>query len=140
MKKIFFILVVALLTSCGSIAPIVTFTDYSEYSRNGMFLTESNSVNFQYEPIGSVSALMYSQYVPVTENSSKEQRGEDVYFSSPYGTRKYQSATVKDVIDLIVHEAQTKGANAIINLKYEYIPATKGQPSAWFVSGMAIKK
>lgn len=59
MKKIIFLLLVSLsLASCYTLdIPQSTTTniiDYSEFAEQGIFVTESNSVNFDYKPLGSV--------------------------------------------------------------------------------------
>lgn len=51
-----------------------------------------------------------------------------------------KNATAQGAIGLAIEQAKEKGANAIINLKYEYIPSYKNAPYGWAVTGMAIKK
>ena len=38
--------------------------DYRKCSGDGFFITESNSVNFKYQPIGSVSSELISGAIP----------------------------------------------------------------------------
>lgn len=144
MKIFLFISAVILLTSCVSLSPIVNFIDYSAYNDDGIFLTESNSVNFTYEPVGSVQVLLYSSYrqkEPVSKELAKERKMEDaIYGSSSTNLTVYQGATASDALNLAVNQAKKKGANAIINLKCDYFPAAKNAPSGWVVSGMAIRK
>lgn len=144
MKRLLFIFAVVLLTSCVSLSPIVNFIDYSAYNADGIFLTESNSVNFKYEPIGSVQVLLYSSFrqkEPVSKELAKERKMEDaIYGSSSTNRTVYQGATASEALNLAVSQAKNKGANAIINLKCDYFPASKNAPSGWIVSGMAVHK
>jgi hypothetical protein len=131
------------LTSCISITPVVSFVDYSQYSANGMFLTESNSVNFLYEPVGSINVLLYSGYTVDNKQEAsevKKEKGDDIYYSpNPVATR-FKGSTIQEALRLVVEQAKDRGANAIINLKCEYVPGYKYTPPGWHVSGMAIKK
>lgn len=52
----------------------------------------------------------------------------------------HKNATVQEAIGIAIEQAKEKGANVIINLKYEYIPAYKNAPYGWDFTGMAIKK
>lgn len=146
MKGIFrsmMIIVTLSMFSCVSIAPIISFVDYSHYTSNGMFLTESNSVNFSYEPIGSINVLLYPGYTVERKqevSGAKKEKGDDVYYSpNPVATR-FKGSTIQEALRLVVEQAKDRGANAIINLKCEYVPGYKYTPPGWHVSGMAIKK
>lgn len=60
MKKIFFLMIVtSILSSCVSLeqVTVTNVIDYSRFSKNGIFVTESNSVNFEYMPLGSVVSV-----------------------------------------------------------------------------------
>lgn len=52
-----------LFQSCVTTTPlmkveIVEMMDYSQYAKNGFFITEANSVSFEYEPVGIVQVLL----------------------------------------------------------------------------------
>ena len=142
MKKLFLALSVALLSSCVTYSPLVNFIDYSAYNDQGMFLTESNSVDFDYTPVGSINVLLYSGYVKQTPEYLVEDKAVDAvyYSSSSTGRSKYQDATIQEALRIVVDQAKHKGADAVINLHYEYISAFKNQPAGWYVSGMAVKR
>ncbi|RZK18598.1 MAG: heavy metal-binding domain-containing protein, partial [Pedobacter sp.] len=114
----------------------------SDYKKNGMFITESNSVNFNYEPVASVAAMQISGYLP----SDKMQKTftEDVYGSSstasPVLSKKFLEASREQVLDELCKKAKQIGANGILNLQIKYIPATTESYSGYEASGMAIKK
>jgi len=85
--------------------------------------------------------LLYSGYVKQTPEYRKENKAVDaVYYSSASGRSNYQDATIQEALRIVVDQAKAKGADAVINLHYEYISAFKNQPAGWYVSGMAVKR
>lgn len=143
MKKFALLIIVFALASCAIYAPLVSFVDYSTYNKEGIFLTESNSVSFSYEPVGSINVLLYSGYTveKKTEVTGvKKEKGDDVYFTSNPRALKFKGSTILEALKLAVDQAKNKGANAIINIRYEYVPSFKNTPDGWLISGMAVKK
>ncbi|SDG68422.1 hypothetical protein SAMN05421827_109152 [Pedobacter terrae] len=146
MKKLMLLtLLAAGLTSCSVRLPVVRTSsaiDYSEYAKQGIFLTESNSVNFSYEPIASVSAIHLSGY----ELSDKgEKKFKDDVLGSLSGTNVvttgvFSSATRSSVLAELCKKAHLAGGNGIINLKINFVPATPSTYSGYEATGMAIKK
>lgn len=137
-----FILVMA---SCSTKYPVVresSIIDYSSFEKEGFFLSESNSVNFPYAAIGSVSALVLDGW-EVT-GIIKENRFSDEIVSgdrTKYGM--FIRATPNDVLNELYNRATQKDANGIINLSIE--PMTKeikgrGIVKGFYAKGMAIKK
>ncbi|MGV8136029.1 MAG: hypothetical protein AB2L20_12505 [Mangrovibacterium sp.] len=109
MKKIFLALSIAILTSCVTYSPLVNFVDYSAYNNDGMFLTESNSVNFDYTPVGSINVLLYSGYVKQTPEYRKEDKAVDaVYYSSASGRSNHQDATTQEALRIVVGKANIR--------------------------------
>ncbi|TKC06936.1 hypothetical protein [Pedobacter frigoris] len=147
MKKIYFAFaLIASLSSCS--APIVKpryikdvyIFDYSKYADKGFFFSESNSVNFNYIPIGSINAYNESGYEVVSSVKERE-RNDDVLMaehSFHTSTTRYGDKLIladrSDLIDEVYKQALKKGANGIINLKFVF--TTKNVT----ISGMAIKK
>ena len=78
-RMLFSLLVVMLLNSCGMVkyAEYSSILKYNEYE--DFFITESNSVNFPYEPVGGVNSLIKSGYYK----------------------RKYIAATAEDALYLL---------------------------------------
>ena len=155
MRKFLFISVTALLLSACATMPKRAYTSYSasfdftEFTNDGFFITESNSVSFDYDPIGSISGVVTSGYeVLGKEKQGASKMGDDVYAKEKtekvkYGEYKY--ADFRNVLFEIVESAKKMGANGIINLDVTYSPGTNDMygnevvPSSYTASGMAIK-
>ncbi len=124
--------------------------DYSEYTNKGFFLTESNSVSFEYKALGSVSAVTTGGYEIVSSVERKNMQ-DDVYLS-PETSKKvkygpYKWASSKDALSTLCDKAMEVSANGVINIKITYIPATYdsktgslASPDSYVISGMAIRK
>lgn len=58
-KSVLLLTLVTLLSSCVSLEQITVtdVVDYSVFARRGIFVTESNSVNFDYKPLGSIVSI-----------------------------------------------------------------------------------
>lgn len=155
MKKFLFISVMALLLSgCVTMQKraytsyCATF-DFTEFTKQGFFITESNSVSFNYEPIGSISGVVISGYeVLGKESQGGSKTQDDVYYREKtekvkYG--EYMLADFRDALFEIVEAAKELGANGIINLDVSYqsgtvdINGNEITPSSYSASGMAIK-
>jgi len=149
MKKIIsFCVVLLLVTSCTTYKiPYRRYSgtiDFSAYAQKGFFITESNSVSFPYEPVGSISAVVSSGYEVL--NSEKSKSNDDVYGAFQkikYG--KMIDASVNDALDELYNSARRLGADGIINFRSEFIPASYNQaalisPDSYIVSGMAIRR
>ncbi len=150
MKKIIIIISVLILTSC-SVAkyPYKRYSsaiDFKEIIGSDFFLTESNSVNFNYDALGSVSAVIESGYEVIDKSNS--QTLNDYSSLEEYERRfgKYIQAKPEDAILELILAARKLRANGIINLKIIYTPPAYGNygilisPSSYVVSGMAINK
>lgn len=134
-----------LLSSCyvgRSYYQNVFTLDYSRYSANGIFLTEANSVSFDYQPVGSISAVVLSGYNKTkTTKTNKEQDG--IYGDRTYETTKvsndgYVKATPEQALDAAVAALADMGANGIINITIS-TTVQDGQ-SGYELRGMAIRK
>lgn len=133
MRRLIYLAFVLVLSSCGIIAPktifvsSVTWVDYKPYSDQGFFITESNSVSFDYIPVSSLSSIYRSGYasVDMIDNTDRKERGyrDDVY-SKTIQTRNtkvevgdFIEATPQDALDELYRKAVELGANGIINLR-----------------------
>jgi uncharacterized protein YbjQ (UPF0145 family) len=149
MKKALFIAAMILaLASCAPTGPqfsqIAGLIDYSQYP--GMFLTESNSVSFDYTPVGSLIAVETTGVV--AKQTVKEKDMDDIYdngkgyrnngklYYNTYETTKgkVRHADPQSALTYAVDEAKTLGGNGIINLHIRRI--TDG----YEVTGMVIKR
>lgn len=143
MKHVLLLLLTFVLGSCVTYGPVTNYVDYSAYVKNGMFLTESNSVSFEYQPKGSIQVLLYNGYLPKSEakEQTKSKMKEDgIYYQNTAMSSKFKNATLYEALDMAVKIAEENGANGIINLRYEYLPVIKSSPGGWQITGMAIQK
>lgn len=155
MKKSFILLLLPLMVGCGSIPKqtyehTVSVLDYSEYTKQGFFLTESNSVSFDYEALGSVSVVIKSGY-EVLNVSKRDSSNDDIYHSSRSGSDKvkygtFQYAHADDALKSLCDKAIELRGNGVINIQTTYHPAVYDgngilvSPSSVVVTGMAIRK
>ena len=105
------------LFSCST--PQYTITaaiDYSEFTKKGIFVTESNSVNFEYQPVGSVLSLSVGE----------------VRNLLPYKVNINQ--TFQEMADELIK----MNANGLINLRITSIPSND-LIARVSVTGMAIR-
>lgn len=150
-KLIIVLLVLVATNSCSFKYPYIQrvgILDYSEYAQKGFFITEATSVNFEYTPIGSMSAKSESGYEVL---SIKKQEGllDDVYLQNPesrlkmkYG--KYVVATPEKAIEELYKRAIECKANGVIGLKVSpittYYKNIGNVVTGYFVTGMAIRR
>ena len=149
MKKLMLLLLVPIvLGACALRKPVLmsaTLIDYSKFTNQGFFFTESNSVSFEYKPVGSVSALFYSGY-ELKPGQTMISNGDDVYSGGGLvkTTSKFIPATQQGVVDQLFTEAKKVGANAIINLKtkqdFHYVEKVGYIFDGYSGSGMAVIK
>ncbi len=120
--------------------------DYSRYLKQGFYITESNSVSFDYEPVGSVVTILkglqnskqvevYNEYSETdAQYSAKNNRVPKTKIKTVNN-----NYTIYDAIDEFTSKCKEVNANGVINfqIKYTY-DVTYG--SGYEISGMAIKK
>ena len=154
MKKLFVVLAAStllLLSSCGPIRFAYTkyavALDYSEYTNKGFYLTEANSVNFEYKAIGSITARVISGYVKKNVQRKSSNMKDDIYGERSKSfdvLGKYNSAKPQDALEELCNKAMEIGANGIINIKTVYIPDVMGGTinpyDSYVITGMAIRK
>lgn len=141
--------------------PSIKYTESVDYSRfPGFFITESNSVSFEYQPVASVTtthiqgvegktlSIWTLQEVNEAEERKNTKFKDDVYGSnnnkvSKASTEKVEIVTLEGTLEDIVNESKKLNANGIINLRIKPITdydestiITKG----YEISGMAIKR
>lgn len=148
-KKVLFLSLIAAITlsSCTAKYPVVVLThsiDYSKHMSNGFFLTESNSVSFDYSPVGSVQVTLQDGWEVV-----QGKKAEGYYTNEEFSKIKlgnYAPTTYREALDILVSKAEGMGADGIIGLKFSFIPpivdklGNKTGPSKITASGMAIKR
>ncbi len=153
MKKSFIIslLAASLITSCSVVKrPYIqesAILDYTTYTSKGFFISESNSVSFNYKAIGSVSAKVESGYV-IKGVKEKAVPSDDIYKGNVSTTSKvkyggFKMANQNDALKEICERAMEEGGNGIINLNIEPIISTNQYGTSvtgYFITGMAIRK
>lgn len=142
-KILLIILTVFILSSCASIPDIRKpyirsngVVDYSEYTSRNFFITESNSVSFDYDPIGSVVAFVESGWEVLNRTTKTITSKDDVYGTASKEKIKYGDyvyAELNDAIEELYQVCKEMGADGVINFSYS---SSDGE---YVVSGMAIK-
>lgn len=148
MKKVLVLIMSAFMfASCATYRPApksyVGIIDYSVLTSKGLFVTESNSVSFNYQAIGSVIAEETGGWIPKNGAQSSTNVSDEYYVGS--STRKvYKKPDVQVTFDNIAEQLSSIGANGIINLKIttslEIDMVSKLYVDKITVSGMAIRK
>ncbi|MBB2149187.1 hypothetical protein [Pedobacter gandavensis] len=148
MKKLHVLIAAAalLMSSCS---PIIRtpeefssgITDYSTFAKKGFFITESNSVNFDYQPIGSVYVKQQAGYEVLSNTTKQKVYSDDVIggkSTEDFNTLKIGSKFIPLDINRglkeIHFQSEKSGANGIINLKITH------WNGGYSITGMAIKK
>lgn len=141
MRKIIVLAVVAICllgcTTKSALRKVVYVIDYSKYSDAGFFITESNSVSFDYKPIGSVTVVVANGYEVLSADTvfyKYNTYPTIAKINVKYGD--YKILGTKDAMDLMRDEVIRMGGNGVINLKIIPDPNFLSHT----VEGMAIKK
>lgn len=151
MKKVLlFVFAIGLLTSCATSAisypepyGFSTFLDYSPLTNKGIYVTESNSVSFDYKILGSVSATEVSGWVKKEKelkvaNKNKKNNVDDMYAdverNQSNGKYMRMSPSLDAAMERMANTLKEVDTNGIINLKIQW------EPDRIIISGMAIRK
>ena len=146
MKKILMICFLAvMLASCQTYLPSPVYipggVDYSALTDRGIFVTESNSVSFDYEPIGSVYVNAYGGWVRKDGKPREDDSKEDYYILGSSSKKVYQLPSYEECFIRLAEKLNEMGANGIINLKFNWSKSVFDQTiDNLYISGMAIKK
>lgn len=145
MKRILFALVVIVLicSSCQTYEYLqkVNYLDYSFFKEKNFFITETNTVSFPYESLGSIYVIVRSGKLYKTTDINERDSYKPIYQRKG----KYKKATLEDAYQLIYDSAREKGANGLLRFNIEYLTVDgdliKNRPVIGYViTGMAIKK
>lgn len=138
---------VFILSSCNLrtyYTEYVGFVDYSSYLKRGVFLTESNSVSFDYDAIGTVSAIIYSGYIIAKQDRHIDQT--EIYSDKEIVKNEagqWKEARPDDALAAAVAQAVEKGGDGLINIKItptSVVDNAKYKRSGFMATGMAIKR
>lgn len=122
MKKIFLmfaLFLVMLLSGCAvPYQTIEGYIDYTMYTDNGFFVTESDAVPFEYNGVGSLYVINL-----------------DGYESGVYKRASFQDAVTK-----LVEKAMLNKADGLIKLSVQTYYDQGYKRNGCYATGMAIKK
>ena len=96
---------------------VTNIIDYSEFAKEGIFVTESNSVNFDYIPIATISSYSQASFELNTLFTTSN------------------SLNIDNIFKEVTTKLKSINANGLINLKMNYFNEGKSVS----ISGMAIK-
>ena len=151
-KTVFMLALLPLMFSCSTIGkfPYVqeaSIMDYSQYEKKGLFITEANSVSFEYKAVGSVSAKVESGFEVIGGKKVKA-IGDDIYQKQMTTKTKVSYgefvAAPSQALELLYQKSVENRANGIINLKIspitQYTQDYGNVITGYFATGMAIRK
>lgn len=146
MKKLLILSVICLsLGGCKVYEPKFDletyYLDYRPFTSDGFFITESNSVSFEYTSVGSILVESTSGY---TKEKTKKVENNDIYGDGTYEDSKYiyRDASLYDCLEDAILQAKQLGADGIINLEMKPINKLKKgyYADGYYITGMAIKR
>lgn len=149
MKKIFlYSTFIILFSSCATMRPvpksIATVIDYSILTQKGLFVTESNSVSFDYEAVGSVFIEETGGWISKDAKVSTNNQNDDSYFNPSGGNKIYRAPSLQISFNNLSEKLESIGANGIINLKISSSSELNRAYNVYVekitITGMAIKK
>ena len=133
------------LTSCVSVpkfTQVAYALDYQKAGKGRVFITESNSVNFDYEPIASL-VVVEEEGKSVSKVEIAEEKGDEVY--GPQSTIKvktkgWRDANLYSALEFAVEQCEKMGGDGIINLRNRTITNSVGHVTSVEVTGMVIRR
>lgn len=146
MKHFTILIAVCLLAALSSCRTPMThatyYIDYQEAGQGKVFITEANSVSFEYEPLGSILVEETSGMVKVTVPTTKKDRDFDPLYGAAPSTKSvnsYSKATAQTALNYAAQEAIRLGGDGLINLRLSSYRDSKGD-AVVSVSAMVIKR
>ncbi len=138
-----------LFSSCASYPKYETFDtyiDFEKYSQVGFFLS-IDDYNHSYMPKGLLSVSCYSGVQKTEVSKPKDMFNDDLYYSSSSKFKKeFRTCRVEELLDEIVNEARSKGADGLVNVKIVNTSRMvkegnkKMKQPGLLITGFAIKK
>jgi hypothetical protein len=149
MKKYFIALsLIAMLTGCVTTKlpepySYSSIIDYSALTEQGYFVTESNSVSFEYQGIGSVFATSVGGWTKKTTTKKRTDHDSGMYYSATESTTTkyyYVHPDINEAFNKLSRKLKELNADGIINLRFEFYGNGQDSQSKIAVTGMAIKR
>lgn len=135
------------LASCVSTPRFIQhayFVDYQQAAGGKVFITESNSVSFDYTPVGSLLveeiAGMEKKPKEISDKQAYKQT-DPIYGDVPQSSGKsyYRFPDAESALDYAAKQALDMGGDAIINL--QMVPSVyEGKRQMLIVKGMVVKR
>ena len=150
MKRLILLFIVAgSVSSCSPMMYSESFykVDFSEYTSKGFFITVSNSVSFDYDPVEYIEVEVQDGYEK-TESKPVQKFKDGKKQDSVYGdgnlskfSTSVKRSSPERALEMAVNIAKENGANGIINFKITRIPLDNfGINNKYTATGMAIKR
>lgn len=157
-KNIYYLIAIALFfSSCVTVEPVklpkpftdVSMIDYSSLTKKGIYVTESNSVSFDYEAVGSIFVEAMGGWSSKNELVERAAyKGDDTYYSSSSSSKKgklkkkdvYFPPKLEDAFTILTKKLQEQNADGIINLKISFSSVSGLQREKIVITGMAIRR
>lgn len=139
MKKVLLSLMfLAVMSSCSTVKykTYSSMVDFRPYMEKGFFITQSNSVSFDYEPIGCIQAVAVSGQ---DKNKSVDKQKKD-YGDGLLTQGRFHEVSINDAIEELYNQCLKNNANGVLDLKMDIIVNQAGIVEKAIVTGMAIKK
>lgn len=140
---VFALMSILLLSGCSTKIPFVNNTyyiDYTTFTKNGFFVTESDAAPFDYDAVGHMEVELRSGNEVLSEKVDEFTGGMNI----KYG--KYVKAKLEDAMKEFQKQATAKGANGAIKLDIKPIVENVKVNSfgiqtvnGYRISGMLIK-
>lgn len=144
-KVLFFAICAFILTGCSSsirYSESVDYVDYNEYLNEGIFITESNSVNFAHTPLGSISVEIIDGFKKGVRNSKFKYADMNGQQHNTEEFEYWSTGSYSHALRLAIEEVKKKGGNGLINLNISVSTQLidKEYRTVYSLTGMAINK
>lgn len=139
-------LIAIAFNSCVSVPKFEQYVGFIDYAKitdeYNVFVTEANSVSFEYSPVGSIDVTEISgmKEVPVVSSVPSDTIKSSVKSTKGYSKTKslYVLATPESAVCFAAKKAKEMGGTGIINL--DILFTVQNNRPAYVVSGMVIKR
>lgn len=137
-KTVLIFLTLITLVGCTTSLKFEQNAGYINYAAfPGIFISESNSVSFDYQPLGS----LYAEEISGQHQVVKKKLGTNEIYGDEYAVMEgsYRHADPQSALAYAVKKVNEMGGDGIINLK---IQSSKSDDNRrmYYVTGMVIKR
>lgn len=140
------IVILFVLSSCTTqkFGYVTTYLDYSAYTKQGFFLTELESVPFDYDAIGSITVTEISgKNGPNVQHKISSNLSDEIYAEVAGNKirKNWRFASAETALAEIVLKAKKAGGNGLVALKtITIIESSTNKIHSVTVSGMVIRR